>query len=64
MDAGPARLGDARLHQRRTARRHFRYEWSDKGGVFYITGEFIALTPFHQIEHVECMFLPDPTPDC
>lgn len=41
-----------------------RYEWTDgKGGGFSVTGEFIALTPFSRIVHVERMHLPDPTPD-
>src|SRR4051794_40817936 len=39
-----------------------RYEWSDgKGGGFFLTGEFIELTPFSRIVHVERMHLPDPT---
>ena len=41
-----------------------RYEWSDgKGHGFYLTGEFLELTPFRRIVHVERMHLPDPTPD-
>jgi len=41
-----------------------RYEWSDgKGSGFAVTGEFIALTSFSRIVHVERMHLPDPTPD-
>jgi len=41
-----------------------RYEWSDgKGGGFYLTGEFVELTPYSRIVHVERMHLPDPTPD-
>ncbi len=41
-----------------------RYEWSDgKGGGFSLTGEFLELTPFSRIVHVERMHLPDPTPD-
>ena len=41
-----------------------RYEWSDgKGKGFYLTGEFLELTPFSRIVHVERMHLPDPTPD-
>lgn len=41
-----------------------RYEWADgKGGGFHVTGEFITLTPFSRIVHVERMHLPDPTPD-
>ncbi len=41
-----------------------RYEWSDgQGGGFSLTGEFIELTPFSRIVHVERMHLPDPTPD-
>ena len=42
----------------------FRYEWvHPKQGSFHITGEFIALTPYSKIVHVERMHLPDPTPD-
>jgi uncharacterized protein YndB with AHSA1/START domain len=41
-----------------------RYEWTDeKGGDFYLTGEFVELVPFSRIVHVERMFLPDPTPE-
>jgi uncharacterized protein YndB with AHSA1/START domain len=41
-----------------------RYEWSDgKGGGFYLTGEYIELSAFSRIVHVERMHLPDPTPD-
>lgn len=41
-----------------------RYEWSDgKGRGFYLTGEFIELTPHSRIVHVERMHMPDPTPD-
>lgn len=41
-----------------------RFEWSNgKGGGFHVTGEYIELTPFSRIVHVERMFLPDPTPD-
>jgi uncharacterized protein YndB with AHSA1/START domain len=41
-----------------------RYEWSDgKGGGFYLTGEFVELSPFDRIVHIERMHLPDPTPD-
>ena len=41
-----------------------RYEWSDgKGHGFHLTGEFVELTPFRRIVHVERMHLPDPTPD-
>jgi uncharacterized protein YndB with AHSA1/START domain len=41
-----------------------RYEWSDgKGGGFHLTGEFIELTPFTRIVHVERMHIPDATPD-
>ena len=41
-----------------------RYEWADgKGGGFYLTGEYVELTPFSRIVHVERMHLPDPTPD-
>jgi uncharacterized protein YndB with AHSA1/START domain len=43
---------------------HFRYEWTnDTGASFHITGEFIEVTPFSRIVHVERMHLPDPTPD-
>jgi uncharacterized protein YndB with AHSA1/START domain len=42
----------------------FRYEWADgKGHGFFLTGEFIELTPFSRIVHIERMHLPDPTPD-
>jgi len=42
----------------------FRYEWkNDKGGGFYVTGEFVDLVPYNKIVHVERMHLPDPTPD-
>jgi uncharacterized protein YndB with AHSA1/START domain/DNA-binding transcriptional ArsR family regulator len=41
-----------------------RYEWTDgKGGRFHLTGEYVELTPFSRIVHVERMHLPDPTPD-
>lgn len=41
-----------------------RYEWSDgKGSGFYLTGEYVELTPFSRIVHIERMHLPDPTPD-
>lgn len=41
-----------------------RYEWENgEGQGFHLTGEFIALEPPSRIEHVERMFLPDPTPD-
>ncbi|MEO4000171.1 SRPBCC domain-containing protein [Mesorhizobium sp. CAU 1732] len=41
-----------------------RFEWSDgNGNGFHATGEYIALEPFSRIEHIERMFLPDPTPD-
>jgi uncharacterized protein YndB with AHSA1/START domain len=41
-----------------------RFEWSDgKGGGFHLTGEFVELTPFQRIVHIERMHLPDPTPD-
>ncbi len=41
-----------------------RYEWTDgKGRGFYLTGEYVALEPFHRIVHVERMHLPNPTPD-
>jgi uncharacterized protein YndB with AHSA1/START domain len=41
-----------------------RYEWTDgKGHGFYLTGEFVELTPYSRIVHVERMFLPDQTPD-
>ena len=40
-----------------------RYDWADgKGGSFYLTGEFVELTPFSRIVHVERMHLPDVTP--
>ncbi|MBI1404388.1 MAG: hypothetical protein GC147_14420 [Porphyrobacter sp.] len=41
-----------------------RYEWSDGNGHrFHLTGEYIELTPFSRIVHVERMHLPDPTPE-
>jgi uncharacterized protein YndB with AHSA1/START domain len=41
-----------------------RYEWiNGKGHGFYVTGEYLELTPYSRIVHVERMFLPDPTPD-
>lgn len=40
-----------------------RYEWEKDGAGFHLTGEFVALTPFSRIEHIERMHLPDPTPD-
>ena len=43
---------------------YFRYEWTnDAGAGFHITGEFIEVTPYSRIVHVERMHLPDPTPD-
>jgi uncharacterized protein YndB with AHSA1/START domain len=41
----------------------FRYEWTNKGGGFHITGEFMELVPFSRIVLVERMHLPYPTPD-
>ena len=41
-----------------------RFEWAhEKGGGFYLTGEYLELEPFSRIAHVERMHLPDPTPD-
>jgi uncharacterized protein YndB with AHSA1/START domain len=41
-----------------------RYEWANgKGGGFHLTGEFVELTPYSRIVHVERMHMPDPTPD-
>jgi uncharacterized protein YndB with AHSA1/START domain len=41
-----------------------RYEWADsKGRGFFLTGEFVELTPFSRIVHIERMHLPEPTPD-
>jgi uncharacterized protein YndB with AHSA1/START domain len=41
-----------------------RYEWTHpKQGSFYVTGEFVELTPYSRIVHVTRMHLPDPTPD-
>jgi uncharacterized protein YndB with AHSA1/START domain len=41
-----------------------RYEWSNgTGRGFYLTGEFVELTPFSRIVHIERMHMPDPTPD-
>jgi uncharacterized protein YndB with AHSA1/START domain len=43
----------------------FRYEWKNdaNGQGFYITGEFVELTPSSKIVHIERMFLPERTPD-
>jgi uncharacterized protein YndB with AHSA1/START domain len=42
----------------------FRFDWSNgQGHSFHATGEYLDLTPFSRIVHVERMFLPDPTPD-
>jgi uncharacterized protein YndB with AHSA1/START domain len=42
----------------------FRYEWKNaKGQGFHITGQFLELTPYSRIVHVERMHLPDPTPE-
>ena len=44
--------------------RRTRYEWSDgHGGGFHLTGEFVELSPFTRIRHVERLHLPDATPD-
>jgi uncharacterized protein YndB with AHSA1/START domain len=41
-----------------------RYEWTHpKKGSFYVTGEFVELTPYSRIVQVTRMHLPDPTPD-
>ena len=41
-----------------------RYEWANgKGGGFHLTGEFVELTPYSRIVHVERMHMPDPCPD-
>jgi len=41
-----------------------RYEWTNGKGVhFHLTGEFVELTPYSRIVHVERMFMPDQTPD-
>jgi uncharacterized protein YndB with AHSA1/START domain len=43
---------------------NIRYEWTDgKGRGFHLTGEYLELTPYSRIVHVERMHLPDPTPD-
>jgi uncharacterized protein YndB with AHSA1/START domain len=40
------------------------YEWSNgKGRGFHLTGEYLELTPFSRIMHIERMHLPDRTPD-
>ncbi len=42
----------------------FRYEWAHPNRPgFHIAGQFIALEPFSRIEHIERMYLPDPTPE-
>jgi uncharacterized protein YndB with AHSA1/START domain len=41
-----------------------RYEWSNgQGRGFFVTGEFLELTPYSRIVHVERMHLPEPTPE-
>jgi uncharacterized protein YndB with AHSA1/START domain len=41
-----------------------RFEWvHSKQPGFYLTGEYLELTPYRKIVHVQRMFLPDPTPD-
>jgi uncharacterized protein YndB with AHSA1/START domain len=41
-----------------------RYEWSDgQGHGFFLTGEYLEVTPSTRLVHVERMYLPDPTPD-
>lgn len=41
-----------------------RYEWSDgKDGGFFLTGEYVELTPYSKTVHIERMHIPDPTPD-
>lgn len=41
-----------------------RYEWENVAGArFYLTGEFLALEPYHRIVHVERMHMPAATPD-
>ncbi|MGA8026901.1 MAG: SRPBCC domain-containing protein [Bryobacteraceae bacterium] len=43
---------------------NIRYEWTNgKGAGFHLTGEYLELTPFSRIVHVERMHLPEPTPD-
>ncbi|MEC9373564.1 MAG: SRPBCC domain-containing protein, partial [Planctomycetota bacterium] len=40
------------------------YAWEDgQGAGFSLTGEFIELSPYTRLVHVERMHLPDPTPD-
>lgn len=40
------------------------YAWSEgQGNGFSLTGEFVELTPFSRVVHVERMHLPDATPD-
>jgi uncharacterized protein YndB with AHSA1/START domain len=54
----PVCICEARINGR------IRYEWAnEKGGGFYLTGEFLALEPFRRIVHVERMHLPATTPD-
>jgi uncharacterized protein YndB with AHSA1/START domain len=41
-----------------------RYEWTlPGGGGFYLTGEYLELTPYSRIVHVERMHFPQATPD-
>jgi uncharacterized protein YndB with AHSA1/START domain len=43
----------------------YEYKWTrtGKGVGFHLTGEYLELTPYSRIVHVERMHLPDPTPD-
>jgi uncharacterized protein YndB with AHSA1/START domain len=41
-----------------------RYEWTNgKGTNFHLTGEYVELSPYRRIVHVERMFMPNRTPD-
>lgn len=41
-----------------------RYEWTDgRGYGFHLTGEYLKLTPYNLIVHIERMHLPNSTPD-
>lgn len=42
----------------------FRYDWVNAdGNTMSIQGEFVELTPYSRIVHIERMFFPDATPD-
>lgn len=41
-----------------------RFDWQDAdGNGFYLTGEYVAVTPDTELRHVERFHMPAPTPD-